>query len=198
MYQVTEDHARTIIAAMAKKEGITIIPKNKSTFMKVLSYMMPILTGGGIKRDEFMTKYVTTIMDRVYIDDDFYKDPDSALSCFIHEIQHVHDYRKDRIRYNTRYLANAHYRALSEANGESAEYQMRRIYTNSMVQMPSASTVFNSLKKYRNYGLSDDDIESMVGVIRSDLRTLDLLGMVSNESIRTMAVMISSVTHNKP
>jgi len=194
MYQVTCEQAKMIIAVMAKRENVTIISKNKSTFMKVLSYMVPLFSG--IKRDEFMTKYVTTIMDRVYIDDDFYKDPNSALSCFIHELQHVYDYRHDRIRYNTRYLANAHYRALSEANAESAEYQMERIHTNGMCSMPSATMIFNNLQKYRAYGLSDADIESMVGVIRSDLRTLDSIGMVSNEAIRTMAAMIASASSN--
>lgn len=73
--------------------------KNKSLFMKLLSYVL-------FFNKEFMTRYITTIGYTVYVptEEEYTANPDKYLHILTHEFVHMMDYKKFNLLFSLSYL----------------------------------------------------------------------------------------------
>lgn len=81
----------------------TTYPKNKSLLMKIINVLLIIITFG--KQNRFMTHYVTTIGDKIYVPDTWNKtDLRVKDMVIVHEEVHIKQYKKEKFLFYFKYL----------------------------------------------------------------------------------------------
>lgn len=72
---------------------LAIVPKGQSRLCRVIDRTLKILTFGGMK--SFLTGFVTTLGQRIYVPDDWESWPAGQRYCILrHEVVHVEQFRR--------------------------------------------------------------------------------------------------------
>lgn len=154
---------------LANRFKANIVSKRDSK-LKYWGYVSKYFSG--ITREEWVKSFNTTIGSTIYVSDDFL---DSCayvqMRIIAHELVHVLQFREAPIQYPSRYASNKHYRAIYEAEAESAAYQFRQLAGGGI---PDTNIY---VAHYVKYGLTEDDIDTMRSIIKSDMVTLKQTGM---------------------
>jgi len=93
----TDRHAALYAAYVAElartHPGLRIIPKGQSRLCRVIDRTLRIITLGG--QSQFMTGFVTTLGQRIYVPDDWEQVPPGQRYCTLrHEAVHVAQFRR--------------------------------------------------------------------------------------------------------
>jgi hypothetical protein len=85
------------VISLLEKDKIHIIPKDKSLFMRILSKLI-------FFNKKFMTKFITTIGETIYLSTGFNDLPEtSRVITLLHEYVHINQKRKDKL-FSLKYL----------------------------------------------------------------------------------------------
>ncbi len=154
---------------LAKRFKANIVSKRDSK-LKYWGYVSKYFSN--ITKDEWVRGFNTTIGNTIYVSDGFLELSDYyQLRIIVHELVHVLQFREAPIQYPSRYAINKHYRAIYEAEAESAARQF--VY----MTLPNTLSENPLVAHYVKYGLTEDDIDTMRSIIKSDMVTLKQTGM---------------------
>jgi hypothetical protein len=82
---------------------IKTYPKSESWLMKVINVLLIIITFG--KQNRFMTDYITTIGEKIYVPDHWKLISPERRDCIlVHENVHVKQYQDDKFGFFLKYL----------------------------------------------------------------------------------------------
>lgn len=86
-----------------ERSGKMIIKKNDSTLMKIVNVILLIITFG--KQNTFMTDYITTIGEKIYVPKDWDLLPEQSKDIILfHENVHIEQYKREGFWFSLKYL----------------------------------------------------------------------------------------------
>lgn len=127
--------------------------------------------------EKFMTNYTTTLTDRIYVPFEIGSDERPLLEQVIicaHEHQHVLQWKKDKIAFIIRYLADRAQRALYEAEAWRCSMEVEYFLTG---DIPRAT---GYAKNLADYGCTKDDIEVVNKALRLSKQTIEAGGITTS------------------
>ena len=127
--------------------------------------------------EKFMTRYTTTLADRIYvpfeIGDDSTHSLEAQIKICTHEHEHVLQYRDKPIEFIVRYLSDRAQRAIYEADAFRCNMEIERLLTG---KAPRATGYANILK---DYGCTDADIMVVEKMLRLSRQTIAAGGTIT-------------------
>jgi len=135
----------------------------------------------GLDVDTFMNEYSTSLGRRIYIPFEIGESTDrfpldTQVVICTHEHQHVVQYRKDRIAFVIRYLADRAQRALYEAEAFRCNLEIENFLHG---KVPRVEGYAAGLK---NYGCTDDDVAVVEKALRLSKQTIEAGGITTASS----------------
>lgn len=125
---------------------------------------------GTLDVEKFMTRYTTTLGDRIYIPFEIGDDSTHSLKAQIkictHEHEHVLQFREKGLEFVIRYLADRAQRALYEAEAFRCNMEIDMLLTGNA---PRATGYANALE---DYGCTEDDIMVVEKALRLARQTI--------------------------
>lgn len=152
------------INRVEKKYDVSFVLKNKSELMELASKVVPIFSK--ISPDEFLTTYVTTIMDKIY----YVERSDLEFDLVVHELTHVRQFQNGSF---VRYVTHSG-RAYLEGMCKCAEIEL-------LLAIGDPCDIDGKAEILYEYGLGSDEVNVVRNMMKSTEKSFKETGNFSSD-----------------
>lgn len=182
MSDLTPELVQQFYADATQHFGCSVIDKADSKNMKAVAVFLDAIKV--TDRDDFMTRFTTTIFDDIYIPFDVGDAGDYSLvdqvDILVHELVHVQQFRDDRVGFTVGYLLHEAARAEYEAVAYSADMEMHFWRTGEIYDIRARAQLLS------HYALEADEIDFAANWMESIAMTIQAGAAVNDVAVWAM------------
>jgi hypothetical protein len=133
---MTRDQAWALVRYLEATFGARVVQRTDAIEYQLVRGVIESATFGIVDIDALLGHYSQTIGPLIYLSAAHVADPDLLASVVVHEVEHVHQFTRDRLRLPWLYLTTQEGRAMYEAQAYSAQYEWQHARTGAIPMSP--------------------------------------------------------------
>lgn len=153
---MTRDQAWALVRYLEGTLGARVVQRTDAIEYQMVRGVVAAVTVGFLDIEDLLENYSQTIGPLIYLAPKHLVDPDLLASVVVHEMEHVHQWYRDKLRLPWLYLTTQEGRATYEAHAYAAQFEWTRARTGTL---PGSVETLSLPLEAPAYLLSDDEVK---------------------------------------
>jgi hypothetical protein len=174
---------------VARRHRLQLIPKDEAREMRDLAWFLDLI--GVMDRDRFLSRYTTTLADRVYLSFELGVEGSGGRSLLSqvrtcgHELRHVNQWGEGGWSFALEYMADRSRRAFYEMEALQVSQAIHHGLTGDMLDPDRQATIL------ADYRCSEEDIAFVSKGLRTSAEVIKAGGVTRREALEILHILFN-------